>query len=407
MTIDVRPVGTDDQAWNRLASVNSASFYEDPPERVPEHDGGVMELDRAVVAYDGDDGVGSAAAYSLNLSVPGGFLPTAGVTWVGVLPTHRRRGVMTALLRKVHDSVHDAGQEPLLALWASQGAIYQRFGYGVAAHSYLVHVPHTLTLAHASESSAQVEYLTPTDDRTRTTAIYRAASEQRPGMPEVTPAWHERNVADPKDQRGGKSSLRTYIASENGEDAGYARVRFQHDWSTGSSNGIVHIEEMVYRSSAAANALYRMLLSAELMSSTRIWNLALDDPLLTWLDEPKRLDLHRRDQLYLRLTSVETLTMRAYTRPFDVVIEVVDAFHPWNDGVWQLSSTGAQTQCSRTTKAPDVSVDVSVLAATFLGSTRWGTLALAGQVTEHTPGSVALLDTAFSWPLAAFCPFVF
>lgn len=365
-----------------------------------------MELDRAVLAYDGADAVGSAAAYSLNLSVPGGYLPTAGVTWVGVLPTHRRRGVMTALLRQVHDRVHDTGREPLLALWASQGAIYQRFGYGVAAHSYLVQVPHTLALAHAPDSSAHLEYVAPPEDRSRTTTIYRATSDQRPGMPEVTPAWHERNVCEPKD-RGNKSSLRTYIATDNGEDVGYVRVRFQHDWSTGSSNGIVHVEEMVYRSATAASALYRMLLGAELMASTRIWNLPLDDPLLTWLDEPNRLDLHRRDQLYVRITTIETLTMRAYTMPFDVVLEVVDAFHPWNDGAWQVHSSGAQTQCRRTTKAPDVSCDVSVLGATFLGSTRWGALTLAGQVVEHTPGSVAVLDAAFSWPVTAFCPFIF
>src|SRR5262249_62239311 len=91
-----------------------------------------MPSERTLTAYEGDYAVGAAASYPFELTIPGGQLPAAGVTWVGVLPTHRRRGVLTEMMRNQIEDVHERG-EPLAILWASEAAIYGRFGYGVAA----------------------------------------------------------------------------------------------------------------------------------------------------------------------------------------------------------------------------------------------------------------------------------
>src|SRR6185503_18593563 len=87
---------------------------------------------RALAAYDGDEPVALTGAYRFDLSIPGGELPCAGVTWVGVIPTHRRRGILRDLMRRELEDVHSWG-EPIAALWASEAAIYGRFGYGHAA----------------------------------------------------------------------------------------------------------------------------------------------------------------------------------------------------------------------------------------------------------------------------------
>jgi predicted N-acetyltransferase YhbS len=91
----------------------------------------VFEPDRSLAAFDGDRIVGGTWVFSFGLSVPGGELPAAGVTGVGVLPTHRRQGLLTRLMRRQVDDVRDRG-EPLAALWASEAQIYGRFGYAPA-----------------------------------------------------------------------------------------------------------------------------------------------------------------------------------------------------------------------------------------------------------------------------------
>src|SRR5918911_4630374 len=97
-----------------------------------EHLPKLMPVDRIHCAFDSGHPIGTTAAYPFDLTIPGGQLPMGGVTWVGVLPSHRRRGVMTELMRwQLHD-LHERG-EPLAGLWASESAIYGRFGYGIAA----------------------------------------------------------------------------------------------------------------------------------------------------------------------------------------------------------------------------------------------------------------------------------
>ena len=91
----------------------------------------LFEADRAIAAYDGERVVGTAGIFSYDFTVPGAVLPAAGVTIVGVHPTHRRRGILRRMMRLQLDAVHDRG-EPLAILWASEGNIYQRFGYGLA-----------------------------------------------------------------------------------------------------------------------------------------------------------------------------------------------------------------------------------------------------------------------------------
>lgn len=407
MAIEVRPLGDDETAWTRLSAVDGVAFYNEPPERTVRNDGNVMELDRSVLAYDGTTAVGCASALSLELSVPGGTLPTAGVTWVGVTPTNRRRGVMTALMRAVHDDTRERGREPLLALWASQGSLYQRFGYGVAAHSYLATIPHHLRLAHAPSARPHIEPIPVAEDRSRVQAVYRRMRRERPGMPVLDDAWYERNSTDSEQDREGASPLQTYVVSTDSEDVGYVRLRYKSDWSSGFADGTVRVLEMVAVTPQAAATIYDLLLGSDLMRRTTVWNMALDDPALIWLDDPSQVELCRRDQLYIRLGDVAALAQRAYCTDLDVVIEVHDRFHAWNAGRWQLHVSGGESTCERTDADADVTTDVSVLSAAFLGSSRWGAMHVAGQVDEHRAGTVLRLDAAFGWPRAAWCPFVF
>src|SRR5512134_3507345 len=92
----------------------------------------VLSLERMHAAFDGTRAVGGAGAFPFDLSVPGGTVPCAGVTVVGVYPTDRRRGVLTAMMRAQLDAAHERG-DPIAALWASDERIYGRYGYGLAS----------------------------------------------------------------------------------------------------------------------------------------------------------------------------------------------------------------------------------------------------------------------------------
>ena len=127
---------------------------------------------RALAAYDGDKAVGLAAAYAFDLSIPGGELPCAGVTWVGVLPTHRRRGILRDFMQRQLEDVHGWG-EPLAALWASEASIYGRFGYGMAVPGIVAKSnPRRFTLKHDPPSNLRVRLI----DATRRSSSSRRST---------------------------------------------------------------------------------------------------------------------------------------------------------------------------------------------------------------------------------------
>ena len=129
MTVEIRPVPPEElRAWFESVMV---AFGEDVNEDQWKLDQLTLEPDRILGGYDGDQIVGGGGAFSFQMTVPGGIVPVAGVTMVGVMPTHRRQGVLRALMARQLADVRAAG-EPMAALWASEGSIYQRFGYGLA-----------------------------------------------------------------------------------------------------------------------------------------------------------------------------------------------------------------------------------------------------------------------------------
>src|SRR4051794_22461465 len=107
-------------------------FGEDPSGPYLDEPPPVAELDRTLGLWEGDRVVATAGIYSRRLSVPGAVVPCAGVTWITVAPTHRRRGVLTAIMRRQLDELHERQGEPVAALWAAEYPIYGRFGYAPA-----------------------------------------------------------------------------------------------------------------------------------------------------------------------------------------------------------------------------------------------------------------------------------
>ena len=126
----IRPI-SDSEFAAFYAVIEHAFNSTYPTEPELQHDLAVFEFDRSLAAFDGSDMVGTAAAFTFRMTVPGGAVAMGGVTAVGVLPSHRRRGILSGLMRRLLDDARERG-EPVAALFASEASIYGRYGFGIA-----------------------------------------------------------------------------------------------------------------------------------------------------------------------------------------------------------------------------------------------------------------------------------
>jgi predicted acetyltransferase len=412
----IRPVSSDE--FDGFHTVDMHAFHgsplsEDDRQQVLSR----LEFDRSLAAFDGATPVGTTAAYTFELSVPGpDTLPAAGVTWVSVLPSHRRRGVLSSMMRRQLADVRDHG-EPLAVLWASEATIYPRYGYGRA----MWHADFTLhrgegALAKATPGDAglRLRIAEPATAMPELAKVYDAVLPSRPGFIARNEAWWRQLIYDPAESRHGASPLRCVLAEDGGGPRGYALYSGQGRWDSETSlpGGLVTVREMVSADPAAGAALWADLLSRDLTTEFSIRQRPVDDPLLYQLADPPRARPRLKDALWVRITDVPgALAGRRYSSPVDVVIEVRDDMMPSNAGRWRLTTAaggcGLEASCVPADPADpgaDVALDITELGAAYLGGTRLGALAAAGLVTERRPGAVRRLSAAMSWDPAPWCP---
>ncbi|OXY89889.1 GNAT family N-acetyltransferase [Streptomyces diastatochromogenes] len=390
--------------WDNLVRAFGAGAAS-PEER--ELDKSLTEFDRSLAAWDGDQLVGTAGAFSFRMTVPGGALvPAAGVTMVSVAATHRRRGVLTSMMRRQLDDVRAWG-EPLAVLTASEPAIYGRFGYGAGTfqlHAEIDTGRVTLALP-AGTDDVRLRYATPADVLAECEAVYAALVPRRPGMLARQPGWERVGLLDPESERGGASELQCVVAERDGVVTGYARFRTKLGWGPSGHDGTVSLEDLAALDPATDAALWRFLFGIDLMTTLTVRGRPLDDAWQYMVSDIRRCRPRFRDSCHVRLVDVGTaLTARTYQAPVDVVFEVEDAFCPWNAGRWRLTGDSKGASCERTTDSADLSLSVRELGAAYLGGVTLLSLAAAGRVRELRQGALAEASVAFGSPVAPWLP---
>ena len=365
----------------------------------------VVEPGRFYGTYDGGAPVAIAGSFDLTVTVPGGPRQVAGVTWVGVKPTHRRRGLLTGLMRRQLDDLHAAG-EAVAALWAAEGAIYQRFGYGPAAWDVSLKVPSGAAFA-APVAATGLRLTEP--DAAVLGPIYDEVAERSLGWTARGPQWWPFRLHDPEHRRAGATSLRAVLAEGPEDTEGYALYSTDPKWSGGVPGGVVRVRELVATTPEARARLWRYLLDLDLMDRVEAWSVAPDEPLLHLLAEPRSAVPTLKDNLWVRLVDVPTaLATRCYAIDVDLVLEVTDEFCPWNAGRWRLKGGPHGATCTSTTDAAELQLRVADLGAAYLGGTTLAARAAAGHVVELRPGALTEATVAFGWGAAApYCPMVF
>ncbi|NKZ04426.1 GNAT family N-acetyltransferase [Actinomadura latina] len=343
-------------------------------------------------AYDGDDLVGQLAVLPMRFAVPGAFLDCSAVTLAGVLPTHRRRGVLTSLIDRMHaDAI--AADRPIAALWASQGAIYGRYGFGLATRAMGVEV----------DTSRPLDLRTTPDDRPLRLVdtasapeildpIHKRGLAARPGGLVRDPEWWTRAILRSVDEEAtGYTAPRVVV-----HPAGYAVYR-------ASESKTIRVVDLVAETPQAEAALWRFLASIDLTSRVHAPSRPVDDLLPHMVTDPDQVTIRENyGALWLRLINVPAaLRARSGATEDTFVLDIEDARIPANSGRWRLT-TGTTPACVPTTDSPDLAMTAADLAAIYLGGGSPVALTRIGAVTEHTPGAAARLAASLAVPLAPY-----
>lgn len=413
----IRPVTIDEAAT--LAAVGDQAFNSTwPAEEALQHELGTFEPERSLAAFDGDCVVGTAAAYTYQMTVPGGTIGTAGVSWVSVLPSHRRRGILTALMRRQLADIGDRG-EAVAALFSSESVIYGRYGYGAASEDLNLTIRRGEGLMLPQDAIAaqagplRLRLADPAGPRDELRKVYDTVLATRPGMMARDDRWWGATLADPEYARRGNCPLRCLIAEGDTGPRGYALYAAKPSWGDdGIPGGVLTVRELQAADPAAAAAIWTDLLTRDLIGQVEAPQRPVDEPLLHLLADRRRARPQLTDGLWIRLIDLPTaLSGRHYACAVDLVLEVTDDLIPGNSGRWRLQAGGrsdpAGASCQRTTGEADVWLPVQAAGAAYLGGARLGALAGAGRIAELRPGAVAELSAAMSWDPAPWNPAVF
>lgn len=400
--LQVRPVHEDEfDAW---ATALETGFGRDVDAEDLRHRRAVTDLDRTLAVFEGDRVVATANAAARRLTVPGAVLDNASVAAVSVLPTHRRQGLLTRLMRRQLDDVHARG-EAVATLEASESGIYQRFGYGMAAGRGSFVVERAATRMTGAEPACRLRLLATEEAARLLPEVYDRVRGVQPGFLERTPTWwREHGLWDPVQRRDGFGAAR-HVVSEGLDGAeGYARYRIRRAWEEGLPAGELEVVELVAATAAAEAALWRYLFGVDLVSRVSARRRPVDEPLVWMLADPRRLRRRWADGLWLRLVDLPAaLRRRRYGVPGRVTLEVRDAFCPWNSGRWELEGDDSGAACRRTSREPDLVLDAGDLAAAYLGGVALSTLARAGRV-KGQRAALRRADLMFSWGAAPWSP---
>lgn len=406
MTDDRIRVGPAADADRFLATDHTVWFAEVPAAPTEVQLVGLAETERfAADVPDSDPGTypGIYGVFPLTLAVPGAAatgsrqVPCAGLTWVGVHPDHRRKGVLTAMMRHHFERVHEQAGVHVSALHASEPAIYGRHGYGLASLELEVSLSRgaTLSAPELDDEAATVttQLATVTDPRVPKRLRECHLSHADLGSVVGEDGYYTRICTELPEELRDKESWRVLFARRDGGDVGFALFRRTHKWERARPSGEVTVWAVV-GAPAARLALLRRLVDLDLVGTVKVGTVGVNDPLLLWAGGPRATsDVATYDSLWVRLVDLpEALRSRAWAAPCDVVVEVSDTAAPWNDGTWRIRAddSGAAT-VERTSTEADIRMDVATLGAAYLGGGNLVAQRRAGLVAERRTGAVAEL----------------
>ncbi|MEU0647869.1 GNAT family N-acetyltransferase [Streptomyces umbrinus] len=397
--MEIRPT-TDKDLDDFVDTVHAAfGLFPEPPVEGGGLWWSALEMDRCLLALTADGRpVGTAAAHSFELTLPGeNLVPAAGVTAVGVLPSHRRQGVLSAMMRHQLAELR-AGGEFLSVLLASEAPMYGRFGYGPATYTAQLTVPrHKAALAvprahavadapAAGSDNGSVEVLRRAECGEILEEVYDRYRRAQAGALSRPHRWWALRAGQPP-----ISPAPRYVAvhrDAGGVPDGYASYSVE--------SGTLTVDETIATDDAVFTALARFVLGHDLVSQVVFKHVPPGHPLRWQFADFRASEVSGdMDWLWVRLLDVpRALTSRGWFTDGELVLDIDDPFFG-EHGRYLLTIRDGKADCAATDRKPDLSMDVRDLGSVYLGGTAPSTLVRAGHIQAHRPGAATLADSLF------------
>jgi predicted acetyltransferase len=396
----------DDELPSFLRVVNTAMLSPPASPEAIEERRRYFDIDRCLASFDGAGHMcGVARSFATELTVPGGAVPAAAVSAVGVLPTHRRQGHLGGLMRAQLDDVRDRG-EPVAILVAAEWPIYGRYGYGPATRACGVRVD--ASAAWRDPASGAVELAGNEEVAQALATVYDRARLLTPGHISwskdywdwLTGVWP---VADGEDTTR-RDAPKVIWYDADGEAQGAAIYTVRGDWVDNRPLGELSASIVLAATPEAERELFRFLTSVDWVGTVRAGLRPVDDVVPLWLADGRAAVLvDHSDHVWARVVDLAAaLTARRYAVDGSLVLEVVDPAG-YAGGRVSLEAGPGGASCTPTTRSPDLTVPVGALGATYLGGLPWTRLAAAGWLDEHTPGATERALAMFTPSRAPWC----
>ena len=405
MAFRVRPVRDVDEYVAAMGSIGHY-FGWVPTSDDADRFSALLPYERMHAAFEDGRIVAAAGVFPFGMTVPGGSVACAGVSFVGVLPSHRRKGLLRRMMEAQLTDIRER-EEPVAALWASEETIYGRYGYGLATLGLHVDAKRSaVAIRPELPRAGRVRLVTTEEALAVFPRLYSRVTRERGGMIVRTPVWWEKRRLDdhPERRRGGGPLVRALL-ERDGRPVGYALYRIQQEGSTPADwKKTIRVLEAFGIDRDAIREIWRFLLEIDWVDRIAAYSLPLDHPLPLLVNRVNELDITVWDGLWVRLVDVPAaLGARTYAQG-RVTIEVVgDPQLPGNIGSWTIDD-GAVIPARR---RPDMRLPVDALGAAYLGGVSFSSLLAAGLAEEGARGGAVRADAVFRpahqpWPAEMF-----
>lgn len=360
---------------------------------------GELDLERFLVAADGDRLVAAAGSFEMDLTLPGGGnLPVAGVTWVSVAATHRRQGLASRLMAGL-DDLADELDEPLLALTASEGGIYERFGYGIASRTRVIEIDRRRAVIDPRWDPEPVEAVIAQERVADLIERYERYRHIQVG--EVSRPTEELFRSFTMDR---KKPLFGALHPD-----GYVLYTVEQKWNDGHPAFLLSVTELVAVTSAAHLALWNLVLSVDLVGTVRsLRAMPLDDPLPNLLTDQRAVrTVELNDGLWVKVADpVRSFGARSYRTDDRLVIGVVESLDDLLGGVtpaltFAVAAADGETEAAAVDEEPDLVCTRAALGPLLLGGS--ATQTAAGRRITGSPEVLRRADAFFGWSPMAHC----
>ncbi len=402
MPTQIRPARPDEMAeYGAIAAYVYAGRYGHVPDNLVSRS---THPDWTLCAFVDGRMVTTFATIPFTVRLNGQAAKLGGVSGIGTLPEYRRQGLMRQIMCQAMADMRDRGQF-IAALWASQAAIYQRFGFALCTHMLHYTIdPRDIRFTGQSQASGTCQRHHVDQGFAMIRQLYIDFISSRTGyLHRARPLWANNALAD----RAEDGPVHIAVASDvEQRPQGYMvyTTQFGRVDDTARPHEMV-IRDLVWLTPDAYVCLWDFVTKHDLVGRVRYDTAPLDDPAPELFDEPRLLHPRITEGIWMRLVDVvEALQGRGYTTAGRLVLEIVgDSIADWNNGVFSLETDGQSGHVTRTTDAPEIRLSIKALASLFSGFRTAQALANWGLLAGDQPG-IESADRLFRTLHLPHCP---